>query len=30
MEERVGRRNSVLVISLEAKFIALVELVGIG
>ena len=30
MEERVGRRNTVLVISIEANCIALVELVGIG
>ena len=30
MEKRVGRRNSVLMISIEAKRIALVELVGIG
>ena len=30
MEERVGRWNSVLVTSIEAKCIALVELVGIG
>ena len=30
MEERVGRRNIVLVISIGAKFFALVELVGIG
>lgn len=30
MEERVRRVNSVLVISIEAKCIASVELVGIG
>ena len=30
MEERVGRRNIVLVIGIEANCIALVELVGIG
>ena len=30
MEERVGKWNSVLVTSIEAKCIALVELVDIG
>ena len=30
MEETVGRRNNVLVVSIEAKFLTLLELVGIG